>query len=86
MYGKVTARWFTEMTAAQGRVAEMAKPPMPVAFFLSDTDPITDSAASKRVAARIGAEVRDYPGMLHELVNEIGKEQVIADVGAWLTA
>jgi len=84
VYNKVTARWFTEMTAAQARVAEMAKPPMPVAFFLSDTDPITDSAASKRVASRIGAAVHDYPGMLHELVNEIGKEQVIADIGAWL--
>lgn len=86
VYGKVTARWFTEMTAAQARVAEMAKPAMPVAFFLSDTDPITDAAASKRVAGRIGAAVTDYPGMLHELVNEIGKEQVIADIGAWLTA
>jgi alpha-beta hydrolase superfamily lysophospholipase len=62
----------------------MATPAMPVAFFVSDDDPITDAAAAKTLAHRIGAEVRDQPGLLHELVNEIGKEQVIADIGGWL--
>jgi lysophospholipase len=84
VYAKVTARWFTEMTAAQARVAAMSTPAMPVRFFLSDDDPITDAAAARSVAGRIGAEVQAYPGMLHELVNELGKEAVIADVGDWL--
>lgn len=84
VYAKVTARWFTEMTAAQGRVAAMSAPAMPIRFFISDSDPITDAAAARKVAASIGASVQDYPGMLHELVNEIGKEAVITDMGDWL--
>ncbi len=84
VYPRVTARWFTEMTAAQHRVAAMTAPSCPVRFFLSDSDPITDAVAARAVAARIGAEVQAYPGMLHELVNELGKEQVITELGDWL--
>ncbi len=84
VYKKVTARWFTEMTAAQARVASMGAAPMPVCFFLSETDPITDAAQSRRVSARIGGTVREQPGMLHELVNELGKDALIADLGGWL--
>lgn len=84
VYKKVTSRWFTEMNGAQARVAQMDAPPMPVAFFVSESDPITSAASSKALAARIGAKVVEYPAMLHELVNELGKEQVIADVGDWL--
>lgn len=84
VYHKVTARWFTEMTAAQARVGAMTSFPVPLAFFLSDTDPITDAATSRALAQRVGAQVFDQPGMLHELVNELGKEQVIAAMGDWL--
>ena len=84
VYKKVTARWFTEMTAAQARVGAMTACPMPVKFFLSDSDPITDAAVAKRLAGQLSAEVQDYPGMLHELVNELGKDQVVADLGDWL--
>lgn len=84
VYKKVTARWFTEMTAAQARVAAMTACAVPLKFFLSDSDPITDAAVAKRLAAQLSAEVQDYPGMLHELVNELGKETVVADLGDWL--
>ncbi|MSQ03237.1 MAG: alpha/beta fold hydrolase [Myxococcales bacterium] len=84
VYKKVTARWFTEMTAAQARVAAMGPAPMSVCFFLSESDPITDAAQSRRVSARIGGAVREQPGMLHELVNELGKDALIAEVGTWL--
>lgn len=84
VYKKVTARWFTEMTAAQARVGALQSFPLPVKFFLSDSDPITDAVVARRIAGQIGAKVQDYPGMLHELVNELGKEQVIADVRDWL--
>ena len=72
------------MTAAQARVAAMTACAVPLKFFLSDSDPITDAAVAKRLAAQLSAEVQDYPGMLHELVNELGKETVVADLGDWL--
>lgn len=86
VYGKVTARWFTEMTAAQARVGAMSTFPVPLAFFVSDDDPITDAATSKAIARRVGATVVDFPGMLHELVNETEKARVITAVGDWLLA
>lgn len=86
VYGKVTARWFTEMTAAQARVAGMSASPVPMAFFLAESDPITDAAASRALALRLGAEVREYPGRLHELVNETDQAEIIAALGDWLLA
>ncbi len=86
VYHKVTARWFTEMTAAQARVAAIPTFPVPLRFDLSETDPITDAAASRALAQRVGAEVVEHPGMLHELVNEIGQDELIADLGRWLLA
>lgn len=83
VYGTITPRWYTEMLAAQARV--LAAPPrVPTAFFLAPDDPITDTAAAGAFAERSGCAVTRYPGMLHEPFNEIGKEQVLADVAAFL--
>lgn len=84
VYDTITPRWYTEMRAAIQRVlaADYARP---IRLHLSDTDPITDPPAARALAARVpGIDVREYPGMLHELVNEIGKEQVIADIADFL--
>lgn len=85
VYGKVTARWFTEMTAAQARVAE-SRPEVPVHFFLGDADPITSFPTAKAYAERLGAPLRIWPEMRHELFNELGKEEVIAEVVRWIAA
>jgi alpha-beta hydrolase superfamily lysophospholipase len=85
VYGTITPRWYSEMLAAQQRVLA-ASYTLPLAFFLAPDDPITDTAGAKRFAERLGAPVREYPGMLHEPFNEIGKEQVLADVAAFLEA
>lgn len=84
VYNTITPRWYTEMRAAIERVIA-ADYRIPVRFHLSDTDPITDPPVSRALAARVPSmDVREYPGMLHELVNEIGKEQVIADIADYL--
>lgn len=84
VYSTLTPRWYTEMTATQGRVHNMSAPPIPLAFFLSDSDPICDPPAAEGLARRLGAHLQIYPGMFHEIFNEIGKEQVITDVATWL--
>jgi alpha-beta hydrolase superfamily lysophospholipase len=83
IYHKVTGRWFTEMLDAQSRVMAGSYG-VPLGFFVSDTDPVNDAAASRKLAARMGSHVQEYPGMRHEIFNEVGKEQVLADVAAWL--
>lgn len=84
VYNTITPRWYTEMTRALERVGGMPAPTMPTKFFLSDADPICDPVAAAALARRFGAGIQEYPGMRHELVNEIGKEQVIADLADWL--
>ena len=62
----------------------MLEPTIPTAFFCAPDDPITDAVAAATYAESVGAEVHRYPGMLHEPFNEIGKEQMMADVAAFL--
>lgn len=83
VYKKVTGRWFTEMMAAQVRISTYT-PSIPVKFFIGGADPITSPPTARAWAQRVGAPIREWPEMRHELVNEIGKEEVIAEIGQWL--
>ncbi len=86
VYNTITPRWYTEMRDAITRVTA-ASFTLPARFHLSETDPITDPPVSRALASRNPSmDVREYPGMLHELVNEIGQEQVINDIADWLEA
>lgn len=85
VYSTLTPRWYTEMRAALDRV-RAATFTTKIALFCSDTDPITNAATAKEVVSRAGGPVTEYPGMLHEILNEIGKEQVMADMLAFLKA
>lgn len=86
VYNTITPRWYTEMRSAVERVTQ-ASFSLPARFHLSETDPITDPPVSRALAGRNPSmDLREYPGMLHELVNEVGKEQVIADLADWLEA
>lgn len=84
IYHKLTGRWYTEMVKAQARVADW-RPAMPLKLFLGDADPITSPTTARAWAARHEVPVREWGPMKHEIVNEIGKEEVIAEIGAWLS-
>ncbi len=85
VYSTLTPRWYTEMQGAQQRVLAAAYS-LPLGFFLAPDDPITDTAGAGAYAEKLGAVVHRYPGMLHEPFNELGKEQVFADIAAFLDA
>ncbi|MCC8120730.1 MAG: alpha/beta hydrolase [Oscillospiraceae bacterium] len=66
-------------------------PATPVLFFSGDQDPVGQNGAGvDKVASwfrQAGAEdvtVHLYPGGRHEMLNEINREQVLADLLAWL--
>ena len=66
------------------------KPELPVLFISGADDPCTvnkkgfeKSLQSMRSAGYRQVSGRLYPGMRHEILNEIGKEQVYADVEAF---
>ncbi len=66
---------------------------LPVLVMAGDRDPVGDNGrAPARVARRLErAGVQDvslalYGGMRHEVLNEVGREEVYADVLAWIEA
>ena len=85
-----TPRWFFETTAAQkeakARAVELV---LPCLILHGSADPIAAPEASQRLwslASSREKTLKTYPGLLHELFNEVGREQVMADLDAWLDA
>ena len=59
----------------------------PILFIVGDEDELCDPKATKEFSERcVRAQIewRTYPGMRHELLNDIGREAVVADLCAWL--
>jgi alpha-beta hydrolase superfamily lysophospholipase len=66
------------------RAAEIKNP---VLMILGGSDPIIDPLVSREVFDRLGSIDKTlmlYPKMLHEPFNDLGREQVFADLIGWL--
>ncbi len=62
---------------------------LPLLVLQGSNDPIVNPEGSRDLAARAGSTdktLRLYDGLLHEVLNEPEREQVIADLVAWLDA
>lgn len=59
---------------------------MPMLVLHGDDDPLADPAGSQAFVARNAAQasLRRYPGLLHEIFHEAGREQVFQDLLDWL--
>ena len=60
---------------------------VPTLVLLGDADPIVDAAATRAFFARLGAPDKtliSYPEALHEPLNDLEREQVIADLVGWI--
>jgi alpha-beta hydrolase superfamily lysophospholipase len=58
-------------------------------MILGGQDPLIDPRSSREFFNRVGHEDKTlslYPKMLHEPLNEVGREKVVADVARWLAA
>ena len=83
-----SARWYTEALAAQKRVRAAAERlALPLGLFLAGDDAIVDNRAAREVVAAAPSAskvVREYPGLFHELLNEVERARVLGDLCAWL--
>lgn len=75
-----TPRWYTEMVATMAAVNAHPSWPGTIAMFVGDADEVNDPVRNQEFARQHSTLLTVYPGFRHELVNEIGKEQVIADM------
>ncbi len=89
VYGTITPRWFTEMNQAIERVHKWAASmQVPLLMVTSDADRICDPDAARRLGRAWGGPVEHlrYPELYHEVLNEPEREQVMAEILAWLDA
>lgn len=85
---EATARWFTETLAAQSdTLARAGQVKVPTLMLQAGDDRIVDPSVSQAVFARIGAADKSltlYPGLFHEIFNELEKDRVLSDMTTWL--
>lgn len=74
----------------EGEIAKIRKD-LPVYVFVGDKDPINQDLAllkplvdRYRAAELSNLEVKVYPGGRHEMLNETNRDEVVADLLAWL--
>ena len=83
-----TARWFTETTAAQDDLrARAGRVHVPTLMQVAGDDRIVDAAVSQVIFDRLGAADKNltvYPGLYHEIYNEVDRERVLTDLTNWL--
>jgi alpha-beta hydrolase superfamily lysophospholipase len=88
-HASISARLYTELFTRGPRdvLAHLDRLRVPFLILHGLADPLVSPDGSQQVYE--GAPVRDkairlYPGLLHEAFREVEREQVFADVAAWL--
>ena len=88
--GKISARLGAEMIDAMKAAEDgAAKISLPILILHGGDDGLTSPQGSRILHERVSAAdktLKIYDGFYHEIFNEPGKEDVIADVVAWLDA
>lgn len=88
--GKVTARLGAELVQTMQRFPqEVTQLRLPVLTMHGGADQLTDPQGSRWLYEAAGSAdktVHVYEGYYHEIFNDIGKEQALADMENWLTA
>lgn len=84
-----TPRWFFECQAAQRRLAGLgSKITLPLFMLAGTADPIASMPAAKAFFETVGAKdktYKEYGDHRHEVMMEVGREQVWADISSWLS-
>ncbi len=85
--GKVSARWYAEVTAAQARIRAAAPSFLrPLLLMQSGADRLVDPEATKEWAQRAPDRVDFvlWDGLYHEMLNEPEKPEVFSKIESWL--
>jgi alpha-beta hydrolase superfamily lysophospholipase len=87
---RVTPRWFIQSTEAQGRVMTLANElKVPLFVLAGAEDGVASVDAGRLFFEAVGSKdkvYKVYPGMRHEPLNELGKEEVHKDISNWISA
>jgi alpha-beta hydrolase superfamily lysophospholipase len=84
-----TRLYFAMRAAGEAVLADASRLSLPLLLLHGEDDPITCAHATAELYARAGSKdktLRTYPGVRHEIHNDWGREQVLAEVADWLVA
>lgn len=85
-----TPRWFFECQASQRRLSSVgANVKLPVLMLAGTADPVASMPAAKAFFETIGSRdktYKEYGDYRHEVLMEVGREQVWADISSWISA
>ena len=85
---RATVRWGAESLATVERItAGMAAIDLPLLVLHGEADPLNRPAGAHALVDTVrspDATLRIYPGVRHEPHNDLGHEQVAADIAEWL--
>ena len=88
IHARITARLADELFRAMPpAIDEAERISVPVLVLHGEADPICPVEGSRRFFSRLRApdcELRAFPGMLHEIFNEIGRETVYEEMHEWI--
>lgn len=88
--GTATPSWFVGSTAAQREALTNAPAArLPVLMLIGTHDGVASPDAMRSLFARLGSPDKtkiEYPGLYHELMRELEREQVFADVIGWVVS
>jgi alpha-beta hydrolase superfamily lysophospholipase len=87
-HGRVSAPLFFGMVEGGEKLAEEVKRlKTPLLLILGTADPIIDPEATKEIFENVGSSEKQayyYADSLHEPLNDLDRDQVIADLAGWL--
>ncbi|MFZ5469969.1 MAG: alpha/beta hydrolase [Myxococcota bacterium] len=86
----LTVRWFVECTRAQAQATRLGPVvTLPVFTLFGSEDAVASPTATRAFFDTIASndkKLKEYPGMRHEPLNEIGREEVWRDISGWISA
>jgi alpha-beta hydrolase superfamily lysophospholipase len=88
VFSTVTLGWFVAVRKGQEEVFNRATEiRTPILTLIGDADAIAAPGRTRALFERLGSEPKRliaYPGLFHEVFNEIERGRVVADLLAWL--
>jgi lysophospholipase len=84
-----TPRWFTESTRAQ--VQALGTGPsvkVPLLLVCGEKDGVASTVASRAFLESVASAdktYKEYPGMRHEPLTEVGRDEVFRDISGWIS-
>ena len=88
IFHTATARWFTEVLATHADVRQRAvQLSVPTLMLQAGDDHLVDSRTAQEVFELLGCQdkqIKVYPGLYHEIMNEVDRATVLTDLTDWL--